>query len=259
MPFVERDDLRLQYERSGDGTRELLFVHGWCCDHGFWAPQLEHFGSTCRTTTFDLRGFGASSRPEHGYDIPTLAGDVAWLCDEVGIERPVVLGHSLGGMIAVELASRRPSSVAAVIGVDPGPIHYLPDTREIYRAFADAMRGDDGEDVRRAWVSDTGPTVSDELHAQIVDTMCAVPLAVAAAVIDGVARWNGAGALGLCESVPVLIIRSYASSNDEPARLRNLKADVQFGVTVGAGHFNHLEVPEQVNAMIERFLAYFVP
>jgi pimeloyl-ACP methyl ester carboxylesterase len=55
--------------------------------------------------------------------------------------------------------------------------------------------------------------------------------------------------------MPVLVLRSYASPRDEPTRLRQLKADVELGVTVGAGHFHQLEVPEQVNAMIERFLA----
>jgi pimeloyl-ACP methyl ester carboxylesterase len=260
MAVVERGDLRLRYERSADGARELVFVHGWCCDRTFWAPQLAHFAPSCRTTTFDLRGCGESSRPEHGYDIPSLADDVAWLCDQLGIERPVVLGHSLGAMIAIELASRRPSSVAAVVGVDPGPIHYLPETRQRFEALAAALAGAGGEDVRRTWVEETaGPTVDDEVRAQIVETMCSVPLAVAAAFIEGVTRWNGAGALALCDTVPMLIIRSEASSTDEPWRLRRLKPDVQFGVTVGAGHFNHLEVPEQVNAMVERFLAYFVP
>lgn len=255
MPFAEREELRLYYERSGEGARELLFVHGWCCDRSFWAPQLEHFARTCTVTTVDLRGCGQSSRPESGYDIPTLADDLAWLCRDVRIERPAVIGHSLGGMIGVELAARWPSLPSAVVGVDPGPIDYLPSSRHGFAAFAAALEGPDGAAVHRAYVAEIpGPSVSGELRTRIVETMCSVPPAVAAAVIRGVAEWNGEGALWLCESIPVLVIRSGASPSDEPARLRRLKADIELGVTVGAGHFNHLEVPDQVNAMIERFL-----
>jgi pimeloyl-ACP methyl ester carboxylesterase len=78
------------------------------------------------------------------------------------------------------------------------------------------------------------------------------------AVIHGVVRWNGVGALALCEGIPTLVLRSGVGSTNEIARLRALKPDLEYGVTVGAGHFHHLEVPEQVNAMLERFL-YFVP
>ena len=113
MPFAERDGVRLFYERGGDGP-ELLFVPGWCCDHTFYAPQFEHFASSCTVTAIDPRGCGQSSRPDDGYDIPTLADDVAWLCEEIGISQPVVVGHSLAGMMVIELLNPRLRKSAAV-------------------------------------------------------------------------------------------------------------------------------------------------
>jgi pimeloyl-ACP methyl ester carboxylesterase len=79
-------------------------------------------------------------------------------------------------------------------------------------------------------------------------------LPTAAAVIRGVVAWNGVGALGLC-AVPTLLLRSAFGVDADAIRLLAIKPDLQVGVTVGAGHFHHLEVPDQVNAMIERFLA----
>ena len=87
--------------------------------------------------------------------------------------------------------------------------------------------------------------------------MCAAPLPAAAAVIRGVVAWNGVGALGLC-NVPTLLLRPTLGANPDAVRLRAIKPDLQVGITVGAGHFHQLEVPDQVNAMIERFLAIAV-
>ena len=254
MPHVRRDDLQLYYERAGRGDPPLVFVHGWCCDHSFFQPQVEHFQSSHAVTTFDLRGCGSSDRPEDGYDIPTLADDLAWLCEEIGISRPVVIGHSLGGMIAIELAARHPSVPSAVVADDPGPINPPTETRRIYEGFAMELEGPDGEAVRRAWVEDgVGPTAGAEQRQWIVETMCSVPLSVAAAGIRGAVSWNGVGALALC-MVPLFVLSSATDGSNNPERLLPFKPDIHFGMTVGAGHFHQLEVPEQVTPMIERFL-----
>jgi pimeloyl-ACP methyl ester carboxylesterase len=254
MPYAEREGLKLYYEREGSGP-ELVFVPGWCCDHTFFAPQFDYFKRTHAVTALALRGCGRSDSPRDGYDIPTLADDVAWFCEEVGIERPVIVGHSLGAMIAIELGARYPSLASALVADDPGPVYPTDLARHVFLGFAEQLEGPTAEDVRREWVEDgVGTTADDDLRKKIVDTMCSVPLPVARAVIQGVTRWNGAAALMMC-SAPLLILSSGPYESNDPARLQPLKPDAQFGMTAGAGHFHQLEVPEQVNAMIERFLA----
>lgn len=259
MPYARRDGLELYYERAGRGEPELLFVPGWCSDTTFFAPQFEHFAASHRVTAFDPRGCGRSSVPADGYDIPSLADDVAWLCAELEISKPVVVGHSLSAMVAIELAARHPSVPLAVVADDPGPISPLPETARIYEGFADEMAGPAGEAVRRAWVEGgAGPTADDELRTKIVETMCSVPLGIAAAVIRDLHKWNGVAALALCE-VPLLLLLSYVGGSNDPSRLRPFKPDLHVAMTIGAGHFHQLEVPDQVNAMIERFLEAAVP
>ncbi len=252
MPYAGLDDLSLYYERAGSGEPELVFVHGWCCDRTAFQPQFDHFARTHAVTALDLRGCGRSDRPDDGYAISDFADDLARFFAEVKIEKPVVVGHSLGGMIAVELAARYPSVPRALVLVDPGPIDPLPSSVKIFSAFAEQLAGPSGEDVRRRWVEDMGSR-DETLAGWIVELMCGTPLPVATAVIHGVIGWNGVGALALC-TVPTLLLRSSLGDSPDAVRLRTVKPDLEVGITVGAGHFHQLEVPEQVNAMIERFL-----
>src|SRR5258708_34790357 len=93
--------VRLAYEASGTGEPAMLFVHGWCCDRSYFAPQSRHFAAGHRVAALDLRGHGASDRPEpdHGnYGIETLAGDALTVARDAGFALPVVVGHSLGGL-----------------------------------------------------------------------------------------------------------------------------------------------------------------
>lgn len=252
MPYASLNGLRLFYERSGVGAPELLFVHGWCCDRSAFQPQFDHFAQAHRVTSLDLRGCGRSDKPESGYDIPDLADDLARFCDAVGVDKPVVVGHSLGGMIAVELAARYAALPRALVLVDPGPIDPQPATVQFFEEFAEQLASARGEDVRRAYVHDMG--ARDEQIAQwIVGLMCANPLPVATAVIRGVCKWNGAAALAGC-GLPTLLLRPGVGADTDVVRLCALKPDLDVGITVGAGHFHQIEVPEQVNAMIARFI-----
>ena len=92
------------------------------------AARLVEAGVTALTV--DLRGHGRSSKPDGPYDVPTVAGDLATLIEELGLDRPVVAGQSWGGNVAVELAGRHPDLVRGIVCVDGGWL-------ELSRQFAD--------------------------------------------------------------------------------------------------------------------------
>jgi pimeloyl-ACP methyl ester carboxylesterase len=123
---------------------DLFFVPGRCRDHTAFRPQFERFARTHAVTAVDLRGAGRSAAPDEGYSIRQLADAIEAFCTAIGIERPVVVGHSLGGMIAVELGARSPSPAGPLVLVDPGPI----DPRRAVAAGAQARSG--GSESRSA-------------------------------------------------------------------------------------------------------------
>jgi pimeloyl-ACP methyl ester carboxylesterase len=257
MAVANLSGVRLHYVEDGAGDPPLVFVHGWCCDLSYFQPQFDHFKAAHRVMAMDLRGCGRSDRPARGYDIPTLADDVAGLCRGLGLERAVIVGHSLGAMIALDMSLRHPSVVGAIVAVDPGPLAITPESRATFEALISALEGPESQSARADYIDRMFVALDDpERSARIKATMCSAPDEVAVGMLRGVVEWTGVGALRLC-SVPMLIVLAEPGGGNDPSRLLVHNSSVKYGVTVGAGHFNQLEVPDQVNPMIERFLKSF--
>jgi pimeloyl-ACP methyl ester carboxylesterase len=152
--FISREGVKLAYETAGTGDTSIVFVHGWACDRTYFAPQVEHFGLRHPVLTVDLRGHGESGKPEArpgAYDIGELRDDVLAIASAAGLDRPVVIGHSLGGLVALACAARL-DEVRAAVMVDPAPI--LNDARlEFFGHAADSIERDDDGSWRTKFVT----------------------------------------------------------------------------------------------------------
>jgi pimeloyl-ACP methyl ester carboxylesterase len=249
--FVDSPDgIRLAYESGGTAGPSLLFLHGWSCDRSYFAPQMSHFAKDHTVVAPDLRGHGDSGRPDPKigrYDMNTLVDDVLAVARDAGLDQPVVLGHSLGASIALACAQRVDAIRAAVL-VDPAPM--FPGMGKDYLTAAAAATAQDLDGAWRRGNANMLFLPTDTVRrTEIVDQMTnSLPASVAAALMETTATFDGAAALAQT-TVPVLAI----TSAEPESGLREYSA-MTLGRTVGSGHFIQLEVPEQVNPMIERFL-----
>ena len=99
----------------------FLLVHGLASNARMWdgvAERLSAAGSP--VATVDLRGHGRSAKPDDGYEVTTVADDLAALIERTALDRPVVAGQSWGGNVVLELAARHPAAVRAIACVDGG-------------------------------------------------------------------------------------------------------------------------------------------
>lgn len=246
--------LRLAYDAAGAGDPPMIFVHGWCCDRSYFAPQFEHFASGHAVVAMDLRGHGDSGRPaaRHGsYEVDVMADDVLSVAGAAGCDRPVLVGHSLGALIGLACAARA-GAIRALVMVDPAPITNEKAKRFFQESVA-AVAADDSGSWRATFVEGMFLPTDAARRAAIIEQMTRTSPAISAEVMRVMGEFDGAGALAQA-TVPVLSIGSAVPSNAS-ADLRRLCPAITVGQTVGSGHFNQLEVPDQVNAMIERFLA----
>jgi pimeloyl-ACP methyl ester carboxylesterase len=261
MPFLHRDETALFYDWIDGDKETVLLIHGWCCDHRFLKPQADHFASKGHSIlSLDLRGHGQSDKPGQPYPIAGFAEDIAWICDQLSVTRCLVIGHSMGGTIAFDLAMRRPDLARAVVMLDSS---VLPTeaSRSALPAIVAELRGADHRGALRRIASSTFflPTDDPARCNWILDVMSAAPQHVMSEAYAGIADFDVRAALDRI-SVPML----YIAANEPAPRsdivaLGALFPAMQFGRTVGSGHFCQLEVPDQVNAMIARFAALALP
>lgn len=253
MDEIVRDGRALRYVQAGDGPG-LVLVHGWCGDHTAFAPQLEHFAATHRVVALDLRGHGESDAGGP-YTIDAFADDVAWLTRALGLRAPVVIGHSMGAMIAVEAAATHPDLFVAAVSLD-GPVVADPMLAQGVAMQLAIFDGPERESQGPAFLRAAlwGPHDDHDRATTIIESMMRVPKDVALPSLAEVIAWPERRRLLDCDQ-PVLCLHVNGGGPTDPTALAAGRTNVVVGQTVGAGHFIQLEVPDQVHAMIERFLA----
>lgn len=128
---------------AGPALPPVVAVHGLASNALLWRGAAEELAALGhRTVAVDQRGHGRSDKPDDGYDMATVAGDLARLLESLrgdGVDRPVLAGQSWGGNVVVELAHQRPDLVRGIVAVDGGFIR-LRDHFADWESCAEALR-----------------------------------------------------------------------------------------------------------------------
>jgi pimeloyl-ACP methyl ester carboxylesterase len=125
MPRAVVDDVEIYYETRGAGS-PLTLINGWGGSMDSWSPRMvKMLAEQHLVVTMDNRGTGRSGKPDTPYTMEMMAGDAASLLDAIGVERPHVMGFSMGGMVAQAFAIYHPDKVSSLVlcGTGPGGLH----------------------------------------------------------------------------------------------------------------------------------------
>jgi 2-succinyl-6-hydroxy-2,4-cyclohexadiene-1-carboxylate synthase len=123
---VELDDIEIEWERTGSGDRPFVLVHGFTGSRDDWADVFPALAELGTTLALDQRGHGGSTNPgtPEAYSLERLVLDLTRFLDAMGIARCDLLGHSMGGMVALRFTLAHPERVDSLVLMDtmPGPI-----------------------------------------------------------------------------------------------------------------------------------------
>lgn len=123
---VRVNGIELQYYRTGDGP-PLVMAHGFYDNGRCWEPLVADLSDEYDVVTYDARGHGRSDAPETGYAIEDRVADLAGLVDELELDEPVLLGHSMGGSTVAWTAATHTDLPRAVVLEDPAGMHGAPE------------------------------------------------------------------------------------------------------------------------------------
>jgi non-heme chloroperoxidase len=122
MPSVQAGDVRLHYEERGRGPNLLLLVHGYTACWRWWEPVMARLDQArYHVYAPDLRGAGESDKPPSGYNIEQYTDDIFQFCQALRLRNLVYVGHSMGGIIGIQMALSHRELLRGLVLVDPSP------------------------------------------------------------------------------------------------------------------------------------------
>lgn len=261
--IIRANGLELATSRWGDpGAPPVVLLHGIGSRAESWLPVADALGQCFRVIALDLRGHGHSAKPEVGYLLPNYAADLDAALDVLGLERPLVMGHSLGALVALTWAASTPDRARRVVAEDPP----LRTTKEIVPAFEGWQRLNAAPvpDVA-AWFASEHPGWTPEECLRRAEAICGVHPAVFAELRAEAEQNLAAGRVERLDSLagiaaPVLVLRGdpalgSMTGADDAVRLAAVVPGARLAEVSGAGHNLHREQPERFVEAVVPFLA----
>jgi 3-oxoadipate enol-lactonase len=258
---LKTPDGRFGYEAAGDpASPPLVFLHGIGGAARAWRGQLDAFSDRYRTIAWDMPGYGGSA-PLSAVSIAALADALQDFLRAVGATKPILVGHSIGGMIVQQWLTKNPKAAAAVVLAQTSPAFGKPDG-DWQKAFIDARLGplDRGETLVSLAPSLVQELVGDDPDTNGMDLardcMASVPEATYRATMLALMGFDLRAALKSI-AVPTLVL-SGSKDNNAPAPMMAKMASYIPSATYveleGVGHLANLERPGAFNAALNDFL-----
>jgi pyruvate dehydrogenase E2 component (dihydrolipoamide acetyltransferase) len=250
---------KISYAGAGQDGDVILLVHGYGGDRNSWLFLQEPLAARYRVYALDLPGHGTSAKDVGDGTLGVLADAVTGVLDALGAERAHLVGHSMGGAVALAAAARDPGQIASLTLI--APFGFGPEINVGYlRGFADAQ-------TRRELKPVVGELFADEslVTRQLVDELLAYKRldgvdealhALLGTLLDGDAqRADSAASLAaISGAVPVTVVWGRADRIIPAAQAESVTGAVRHLVD-GTGHMPHMERPVEVQAAIEETIA----
>jgi len=247
-------DIKIHYESTGQGSTAVVLIHGWTCDHTFWRLNAPALAKQHRVLGVDLPGHGMSSKPEIPYTMSLFARAVEAVMRHAGVDRAVLVGHSMGVPVIRQFHREFPGKVTGLVMVDGG-VPRERGTDDAKRKASERYTGSDfkekaGQAIDSMFVEATTPGLREEIKRKMLATPQHVLASAYTEIFEPSTRTpDGTG-------LPVLYIfaRRTATPPDQEQFLRGLFPKLAYEPWEGAGHFLMMEQPDRFNRVLLAFL-----
>jgi pimeloyl-ACP methyl ester carboxylesterase len=240
----------------------LVLLHGIGSRAESWLPVADGLGARFRVIALDLRGHGMSTHPESGYLLPDYASDLGAAIDAFELERPLLLGHSLGSLVALTFAAENPGRLGRIVAEDP-PLRTRPDVLPAFDGWQRLNAAPIPEVA--AWFAGEHPTWTSEECRRRAEAICGTHPAVFAELRAEAESNLASGRVERLDTLstiatPILVVRGdpalgSMTTPDDARRLAATVPNALVVVTPEAGHNIHRAQPDRFLSAVAPFLA----
>lgn len=261
MPTALTDDgVSISYASAGEGPPNLLCLHGWAGSGRYFDATIQRLDLTrVRVVTFDLRGHGRSDAAAEGYTLDRIAADALAVADAAGLDEFVVLGYSMGAKFGQYLALVAPERVRGLFLLAGCPVGEIPLPAELTEDWL----GREGDAGRMAEIAELYS--SNAIEPQLLERFGQDAARVGRVALEG--SLNAAVATSFADRVgaiaaPTVVVGGIHDGMFTPDLLREAVVGPLPGARLAlldAGHEIPIELPRQLAALIEAYLAGLHP
>ena len=244
------DGVQIDFEVCGQGRTGAVFVHGWSCNRHFWDTQLAETAKRCCSVGIDLAGHGGSSDGRLNYTLDSFAEDVVSVANHLALKNIVLVGHSMGGGVALEAARKLDGEVKRVVVVDTFVFDYGQFSPDEVRVFLDTFDTDYVGAVRDLVAQTCKPGTASAFIDEIAGEMARTPKSVGLAALEGLLSWDPEP---VWEDIGAPVTCINGDMINDNARKRHAGHFEEIRLP-GTGHFLHMEMPEAFNRLLAEVL-----
>lgn len=243
---------RLFVDDGGRGGVPVVFIASLAGNTAQWQPQLDHLRARRRAIAIDLRGHGRSGAPrDKKYGLDDYARDVRAVLDALRIRRAVLVGHSLGGGVAIAFTARWPARVAGLLLVDPIDDPAKREPNPGFDKFLERLEGPEYATLIEAYWRQILQHGRPEVQEKVLADLRAMPRETVVASMRGLRTFDASAALAKYRG-PMLTVTTPL--NEFPSSLQNVIPGLRQQKMTGVSHWLQLDRPKEFNAILDRFL-----
>ena len=253
---MSADGVHIEYHVYGKGDPAVILIHGWSCDGNYWSAQLADLKARYTTVTVDLAGHGASGNNRTDWSMGNFGEDVAAVARQLQNGKIILVGHSMGGPVALEATRRIGDRVAGIIVVDSlktigQPLPTDAQVKAWVQPFRDNFIGHTREFV-------TGTLFQKDADPKFVQKvaydMALEPQAVAVPAMESLLRMDFTQVLPDVH-VPIVAINSSLPPPTDAARIRKSIPNFKAITLDKTDHFLMMDAPERFNPVLLQEIA----
>lgn len=250
---ISADGTEINYYEYGQEGPVLVFVHGWSCDASYWREQVAYFRKKHHMVLIDLAGHGRSESKRENFTMKAFGQDVKAVVESIGAEKVILIGHSMGALVAAEAARLMPEKVIGLVAVDDLQNVEYPLGKEQFEAMTAPFKKDFKQGVRDFVVGMLRPDNSPINEWVISDMSLADPKVAISAMEGSLGGYMTGDVARLFDEldIPVVAVNADLWPTDVEANRRHIE-DFDLMELNGLDHFLMLKAPDRFNPALEQ-------